>query len=146
MITIRTREGLGVTARRFAVATGSALVAIALTRDANAIELGKPGEPMTIKSAAASQHDVAGVLRFDVNPCLPPDSATRARFSEDVLHRSIASAKSYWQQIIFAGRDVPPPELANDEDVVKYVARNPTAVGYVSGGTTLSGAKALTVD
>ena len=77
---------------------------------------------------------------------LPAASPTRARFTEDVLGRSVASVKSYWQQVIFSGRDVPPPELATEADVVKYVTANPNAIGYVSGSTNLSGVKPITIE
>ena len=77
---------------------------------------------------------------------LPADSWTRARFSDDVLNRSVAAVKSYWQQIIFSGRDVPPPELANDGEVLKFVAQNPWAVGYVSGTAVLDGVKPIRVE
>jgi len=76
---------------------------------------------------------------------LPPDSPVRRRFSEEVLHRSISEVKGYWQQRIFSGRDVPPPELDSDDEVVGYVLRHPGAVGYVSGGAALNGTKVLTV-
>jgi ABC-type phosphate transport system substrate-binding protein len=77
---------------------------------------------------------------------LPADSSTRAHFSDDVLNRSVAAVKSYWQQMIFSGRDVPPPELAKDDEVVKYVAQNEGAIGYVSGTAQLSGVKPLRVE
>jgi ABC-type phosphate transport system substrate-binding protein len=76
---------------------------------------------------------------------LAPDSPVRRRFSDDVLKRSVAAIKSYWQQLVFSGRDVPPPELDTDEQVVKYVLRYPGAVGYVSGAANLENAKVLTV-
>jgi ABC-type phosphate transport system substrate-binding protein len=76
---------------------------------------------------------------------LGPKSPVRARFSEDVLRRSVAEVKSYWQQRIFSGGDVPPPELASDEEVVSYVLKYPWAVGYVSGGAKLDGTKTVTI-
>ena len=75
----------------------------------------------------------------------PVGSATRRAFTEDVLRRSVEAVKSYWQRRIFAGRDVPPPELDGDDDVVAYVAKHPGAVGYVVPGTVLRGAKVLAV-
>jgi len=75
-----------------------------------------------------------------------PDSPVRRKFSEEVLRRSVAAVRSYWQQLIFSGRDVPPPELASDEDVVKYVLKYPGAVGYVSGSADTNGAKIVSVD
>jgi ABC-type phosphate transport system substrate-binding protein len=76
---------------------------------------------------------------------LAPGSPVRRQFSDEVLHRSVAEVKSYWQQRIFSGRDVPPPELDTDEEIVKYVLKYDGAIGYVSGTAALSGTKALTV-
>jgi len=73
------------------------------------------------------------------------DSAARNRFSEEVLRQPVDAVKNYWQQIIFTGRDVPPPELDSDDDVVKYVLKYPGALGYVSGGASLNGAKVVTL-
>lgn len=75
----------------------------------------------------------------------PAGSAIRKAFTGDVLRRSVEAVKSYWQRRIFAGRDVPPPELDGDDDVVAYVAKHPGAVGYVAPGTVLRGAKVLAV-
>lgn len=77
---------------------------------------------------------------------LDAESALRKKFSTEVLSRSVPAVKSYWQQVIFSGRDVPPPELDSDEEVVKFVLKNVGAVGYVSGTTPLNGAKVLTVN
>jgi ABC-type phosphate transport system substrate-binding protein len=76
---------------------------------------------------------------------LPPDSPIRKRFTEDVLKRSVEDVKGYWQQRIFSGHDVPPPELDNDEDVVRYVVEHGGAVGYVSGSADLRGTKVIAV-
>jgi ABC-type phosphate transport system substrate-binding protein len=75
----------------------------------------------------------------------PLSSAVRRKFSDEVLGRSVAAVRSYWQQLIFAGRDVPPPELESDAAVIAYVLRTPGAVGYVSGSASLGAAKPLAV-
>jgi ABC-type phosphate transport system substrate-binding protein len=74
---------------------------------------------------------------------LVPTSPIRRRFSEEVLNRSVEAVKGYWQQRIFSGRDVPPPEFESDDDVVKYVLKYPGAVGYVAPNANLGGAKVL---
>jgi ABC-type phosphate transport system substrate-binding protein len=74
------------------------------------------------------------------------DSAVRRKFSDDVLKRSVAAVRSYWQQLIFAGRDVPPPEVGTDEAVVEFVLKHTGAVGYVSGAAKLGGAKVVNVE
>lgn len=76
---------------------------------------------------------------------LSPSSPVRERFSNDVLKRSVTAVKSYWQQMIFSGRDVPPAEVSSDEDVIKFVVANPGAIGYVSGRARLGDARAVTV-
>jgi ABC-type phosphate transport system substrate-binding protein len=73
------------------------------------------------------------------------DSLARRRFSESVLQRSVAAVKSYWQQRIFSGRDLPPPELDSDDAVVGYVLKHRGAVGYVSGSAKLDRVKVVAV-
>ena len=73
------------------------------------------------------------------------NTQARRRFSKDVLERSIAAVKAYWQQRIFSGRDAPPPELDTDEKVTAFVLRHEGAVGYVSGAAELHGTKAVHV-
>jgi hypothetical protein len=60
------------------------------------------------------------------------EAPARQEFSEQVLQRSPAAVRNYWQQRIFTGRGVPPPELASDEAVLAYVREHVGAVGYVS--------------
>jgi len=72
-------------------------------------------------------------------------SEVRRRFTEQVLNRSVTAVRSYWQQVIFSGRDVPPPELAGDAEVVEYVNQHTGAIGYVSGGASTAGAKVVAV-
>jgi hypothetical protein len=73
------------------------------------------------------------------------DSPVRRRFSDDILGRSIAAVRSYWQQMIFSGRGVPPPEVASDEEVLRFVRREPGAIGYVSSGIEVAGVRVLVV-
>ena len=76
---------------------------------------------------------------------LEPDSAVRKKFSKDLLGRSVSAVRRYWSQQVFSGRGVPPPELDSEADVVAYVTRNRGAIGYVSEGTDLQGAKIVQV-
>lgn len=77
---------------------------------------------------------------------LPTTAKAREAFAREVLNKSIAQVKSYWQQQIFSGRDVPPPEKQSENDVVAYVRSNPGAIGYVSKGVDIGrGVKALSL-
>lgn len=73
------------------------------------------------------------------------DSATRQAFSDTVLKRSVSAVRSYWQQRIFSGRAVPPPELDSDDAIVSYVTGHRGAVGYVSGSTKLGATKVVAI-
>lgn len=74
-----------------------------------------------------------------------PDTAVRRSFSRGILKRTVAAVRSYWQQRIFSGRDVPPPELDSDASVIAYVERTPGAVGYVASGAKLGTSRELQV-
>jgi ABC-type phosphate transport system substrate-binding protein len=76
---------------------------------------------------------------------LRANATPRKIFTERVLKRSVGAVRSYWQQRIFSGRDVPPPELDSDDEVLAFVAKYPGAVGYVSGAAKLKGVKELAV-
>jgi hypothetical protein len=76
---------------------------------------------------------------------LAPGSPVRRGFTEDVLKRSVEAVKGYWQQRIFSGRDVPPPEFDTDDEAIKYVLKYGGAVAYVSAGANLNGSKVVAV-
>ena len=73
-------------------------------------------------------------------------AGARQKFSQDVLRRSVGAVRIYWQQLIFSGRGLPPPELESDQDVIRYVARNNGAIGYVSGSAEVGGVKVVSLD
>jgi ABC-type phosphate transport system substrate-binding protein len=74
-----------------------------------------------------------------------PDSPARQRFSDEILGRSVAAVRNFWAQAVFAGRDVPPPELDDDDEVVRFVLKHAGAVGYVSAAANVDRVKVLGV-
>ena len=56
----------------------------------------------------------------------------RIAFSNAVHKRSLVAIENYWSQQIFSGKDVPPPAMAREVDIIAFVRSNPDAVGYVS--------------
>ena len=73
-------------------------------------------------------------------------SGVRERFSHDMLGRDVAAVRRYWAQLVFSGRGIAPPELANEAEVVKYVAAHAGAIGYVSTTTDVAGVKVIEVN
>lgn len=76
---------------------------------------------------------------------LPEGAAARERFAADVIGKSPAVLKSYWNKLIFSGREVPPVEKRSDEEVVAFVRATPGAVGYVSAAAAVGGVKVVTL-
>lgn len=72
-------------------------------------------------------------------------SEIRAAFSGHVLKRSVAAVRNYWQQRIFSGRDVPPPEFDSEAAVVRYVKDHPGAIGYVSADLAANGVRVVRI-
>jgi ABC-type phosphate transport system substrate-binding protein len=77
---------------------------------------------------------------------LPLNAKAREAFTRAVLHKSISAIRTYWQQQIFSGREVPPQEKASDADVLELVKAARTAVGYVSASASIpAGVRVLSI-
>lgn len=74
------------------------------------------------------------------------DSEVRAAFTDAIHGKKVSAILSYWQRMIFSGRDAPPPQRGSDREVIEFVRKDPGAVGYVSPGADLgTGVKELKV-
>lgn len=113
-------------------------------------------EKPTIKIIVNSKNDIESISAKDISKIfmkkttkwengtiiLPVDqietSQVRKDFSEQLLNKSISAVKAYWQEQIFSGRGVPPPEKASDREVIDYVKANAGAIGYIAENTSIS--------
>jgi ABC-type phosphate transport system substrate-binding protein len=66
---------------------------------------------------------------------LPADSPIREEFTRVIHGKKVSSIKSFWQRQIFQGKAVPPPEKADQVEVIAFVALNPGAIGYVAASS-----------
>jgi ABC-type phosphate transport system substrate-binding protein len=73
-------------------------------------------------------------------------ASVREAFSRSVHGKSARAIKQHWNQQIYSGRAVPPPELGSDAKVVAFVTTNPGAIGYVSADAAIAEAKLVTVE
>ena len=95
-----------------------------------------------------SKDDVSKAFLKKGSPLVAVDqgksAGVRDAFSKAVLGRPATAVATYWQQQIFAGKDVPPTEKGSDADVLAFVRANPKAIGYVSSSADLgAGVKAV---
>jgi len=72
-----------------------------------------------------------------VVPVNQVNSEVREAFTKGIHKKDVSAILKYWQRMIFSGRDVPPPELQNDTEVLEFVKANRGAIGYVSSSTRL---------
>jgi ABC-type phosphate transport system substrate-binding protein len=110
-----------------------------------------PSNPITsISKPRLSRFLLKSTTSWDNgNKVLPVDqrvtSSTRDAVSRAVHGRSARVIKNWWNQQIFAGKGVPPPELGSDAKVVAFVLGNPGAVGYVDSATPTGDAKVVAI-
>ncbi len=64
-------------------------------------------------------------------------------FIEGYIDRSVPRFVTYWRQMVFTGKGVPPKSFASESELVDFVARTPGSVGYVSSATNVSSVKKL---
>ncbi len=134
-----------------AVALTATHVATVLAADTDFVVIAHVGSPSRLERAFVADVFLKKKTRWaNDTPIRVVDqkasSRVRRAFSEGVLKRSVEAVRSYWQQRIFSGRDVPPAELDSDEAVVKYVNRNAGSIGYVSAGQNLGGVQAVVIE
>jgi ABC-type phosphate transport system substrate-binding protein len=72
-------------------------------------------------------------------------SAVRQRFTMETYGKPVIAISAYWQQMIFSGKGVPPPERSNDADIVAFVRDTSGGIGYVAAGTDVSGVKVVVI-
>jgi ABC-type phosphate transport system substrate-binding protein len=72
-------------------------------------------------------------------------SPVRARFTQETYGKPVIAISAYWQQMIFSGKGVPPPERSNDADIVAFVRETSGGIGYVGLGVDLSGVKVVAI-
>jgi ABC-type phosphate transport system substrate-binding protein len=82
-----------------------------------------------------------GIRPVDLSTKFP----VRERFTHDVLKKTPAQLKNYWNQQIFSGKAVPPHEVGSTADLIEYVIASPGAVGYLPAGADPGEAKVIEV-
>lgn len=67
-------------------------------------------------------------------------------FIEQYVDRSVQRFVTYWRQMVFTGKGIPPKSFARESELVAYVASTPGSVGFASTAANVSGVKVLTLD
>jgi ABC-type phosphate transport system substrate-binding protein len=79
--------------------------------------------------------EISRVYLGDSNTMTPVDianpSRARREFYTKVVGKADSQVKANWSKLVFTGKASAPKELPSGEDVVKAVAADPHAIGYV---------------
>ena len=67
-------------------------------------------------------------------------------FIEDFLDRSVQRFATYWRQMVFTGKGVPPRSFEDESELVDFVARTPGSLGFASTSADVGDVKILTLD
>ena len=90
---------------------------------------------VSAKSTATTMtaDDIANIYLGKSTAMKPVDNATpvRAQFYTAVAGKDEAQVKAIWSKLVFTGKATPPKELPSSAEVVKAVAADPNAIGYV---------------
>lgn len=75
-----------------------------------------------------------------VAPAMLKEGPVHAEFVADCLDRPVHRFVTYWRQMVFTGKGVPPAGFDREQELVAYVAATPGAVGYARPGTAAAAA------
>src|SRR6186713_385809 len=102
---------------------------------------------VSAKSTATTMtaDDIASIYLGKSTSMKPVDNATpvRAQFYTAVAGKDEAQVKAIWSKLVFTGKATPPKALASSADVVKAVAADPGAIGYVEKTAVDSSVKVI---
>ena len=76
---------------------------------------------------------------------LPESSAIREQFYSKAAGKTSAQVKATWARLTFSGKATPPKELGAANEVKKYVASNPDAIGYIEKSAVDSSVKVVLI-
>jgi ABC-type phosphate transport system substrate-binding protein len=106
----------------------------------------------SVKSASVSVDELKNVFLGNtsslsdgskVEPVLAESGAAHDEFLKDVVGKSGPALKNHLKTLVFTGKGSMPKSFASEADIVKYVAKTPGAIGYVSAGAAADGVKKM---
>jgi TonB family protein len=108
----------------------------------------------SIRSNAISANELRSVFllerrslkdRSSVVPVLQKSGAVHETFLREYLERGSQEIQVYYQGFVFTGKGSMPKQVANDAEMVAYVAKTKGAIGYVGSSSATDGVKVLSV-
>jgi ABC-type phosphate transport system substrate-binding protein len=83
-------------------------------------------------TSTMTAQEISQIYLGKSNAMKPVDAAPiRSQFYSKVAGKDEAQVKAIWSKLVFTGKATAPKELPTSVDVVKSVAADPNAIGYV---------------
>ncbi len=115
---------------RTTIAAGLILTAVLQQARADVVVIVSAQSTTTITA-----REISRVYLGESNTMTPVDianpSRARKEFYTKVVGKDEGQVRARWSKLVFTGKGSAPKELASGEDVVKAVAADPHAIGYV---------------
>lgn len=73
----------------------------------------------------------------------PKADPAKAIFHEQVTGKSLAQLNAYWSRLIFTGKNAPPNEIDDDDEVIELILDNENLIGYVNRESLSEGVKVV---
>lgn len=70
-------------------------------------------------------------------------SEGRESFYRSLTGKNLAQINAYWARLIFVGRAKPPKSLGSSREVIEYISKNPTNIGYIYRSELVDGVKVI---
>jgi len=124
-----------------------------LSRDARAGNVKIIANP-SVKADSISAEELRSVFLEErsslgdgshVEPVISKGGPAHDAFVRQYLGKSDADLQNHYRSLVFTGKGFMPKMVASDTEIAAYVARTRGAIGYVSGETSIEGAKTLAV-
>jgi len=80
-----------------------------------------------------------------VIPTLLKEGSTHNQFLSNYVGKAPVTLIVLWRGLVLSGQATMPKTFDSEEELVKYVARTPDAIGYIGGTTPHEGVKLLTI-
>ncbi len=78
-------------------------------------------------------------------PVMLKSGTVHDTFVESYLGRSVHRFVTYWRQMVFTGKGMPPRSFTSENELVDFVAKTPGSVGYASARANVQSVKVILI-
>jgi len=80
-----------------------------------------------------------------ISPAIVNIDEPKKVFIKEILGKTPAAYKNYWNKQLFTGQGVPPAAFDSDEALIQYIHDNPGAIGVISGQSVADDIKVVEI-